>query len=91
VNPGPTMASESSLSLRDILPTNTKHYDKNRAPKFQGKPTRVYFHITVLSLDSINEESMVSAVAFNFINHCILARHETNFLPFEQVRAIRQP
>jgi hypothetical protein len=54
------MSSESSLSLRDILPTNPKHYDKNRAPKFQGKPTIVYFHVTVLSLDSINEESMVS-------------------------------
>jgi hypothetical protein len=60
VNPGPTMPPESSLSLRDILPINPKHYDKNRAPKFQGHPTIVYFHVTVLSLDSINEESMVS-------------------------------
>ncbi|XP_054257844.1 glycine receptor subunit alpha-2-like isoform X3 [Macrosteles quadrilineatus] len=54
----PGMVTESSLSLRDILPINPKHYDKNRAPKFQGQATIVYFHVTVLSLDSINEESM---------------------------------
>ncbi|XP_024869532.1 glycine receptor subunit alpha-2-like isoform X2 [Temnothorax curvispinosus] len=49
---------ETSLSLRDILPLNPKQYDKHRAPKFLGQPTIVYFHVTVLSLDSINEESM---------------------------------
>jgi hypothetical protein len=65
VNSGPTMPPESSLSLRDILPTNPKHYDKNRAPKSQGNPTTVYFHVTVLSLDSINEESMVSGGAIS--------------------------
>jgi hypothetical protein len=53
------MENEVSLSLRDILPINPKHYDKNRAPKPKGQPTTVYFHVTVLSLDSINEESMV--------------------------------
>jgi hypothetical protein len=53
------MSSEVSLSLRDILPTNPKYYDKNRAPKPKGQPTTVYFHVTLLSLDSINEESMV--------------------------------
>ncbi|OWR55812.1 histamine-gated chloride channel hclBT2 [Danaus plexippus plexippus] len=51
--------SETSLSLRDILPVKAKYYDKNRAPKLLGQPTIVYFHVTVLSLDSINEESMV--------------------------------
>lgn len=51
---------ETSLSLRDILPIRPKLYDKNRAPKLQGQPTIVYFHVTVLSLDSINEESMAS-------------------------------
>lgn len=51
---------EASLSLRDILPLNPKQYDKHRAPKFLGQPTIVYFHVTVLSLDSINEESMVT-------------------------------
>ncbi|XP_006571289.1 glycine receptor subunit alpha-4 isoform X2 [Apis dorsata] len=49
---------ESSLSLKDILPLNPKLYDKHRAPKFLGQPTIVYFHVTVLSIDSINEESM---------------------------------
>ncbi|XP_045518617.1 glycine receptor subunit alpha-4-like [Pieris brassicae] len=49
---------ETSLSLRDILPVKAKYYDKNRAPKSLGEPTIVYFHVTVLSLDSINEESM---------------------------------
>ncbi|XP_063928628.1 glycine receptor subunit alpha-2 isoform X2 [Zophobas morio] len=52
------LIEENSLSLRDILPPKPKHYDKNRAPKLQGQPTVVYFHVTVLSLDSINEESM---------------------------------
>lgn len=50
---------ESSLSLPDILPIPSKNYDKNRAPKLLGQPTVVYFHVTVLSLDSINEESML--------------------------------
>ncbi|CAB0031762.1 unnamed protein product [Trichogramma brassicae] len=49
---------EVSLSLRDILPKNPKNYDKHRAPKYLGQPTIVYFHVTVLSIDSINEESM---------------------------------
>ena len=52
--------TEASLSLKDILPLNPKAYDKNRAPKLAGQPTIVYFHVTVLSLDSINEESMVN-------------------------------
>lgn len=47
------------MSLKDILPLNPKLYDKHRAPKFLGQPTIVYFHVTVLSIDSINEESMV--------------------------------
>lgn len=51
---------ESSLSLSDILPIPPRQYDKNRAPKLLGQPTVVYFHVTVLSLDSINEESMVA-------------------------------
>lgn len=42
------------------MPTHSRLYDKNRAPKLLGQPTVVYFHVTVLSLDSINEESMAS-------------------------------
>lgn len=57
-DPGPTMSPETALSLGDILPINPKNYDKNRAPKLAGQATVVYFHVTVLSLDSINEESM---------------------------------
>ncbi|CAK1546699.1 unnamed protein product [Leptosia nina] len=56
---------ETSLSLRDILPVKAKYYDKNRAPKLLGEPTIVYFHVTVLSLDSINEESMVNTLYYN--------------------------
>jgi len=44
--------------LSDILPKNMKSYDKNRPPKYMGQPTVVYFHVTVLSIDTINEESM---------------------------------
>jgi len=50
--------SETSLVLQDILPKNMKSYDKNRPPKYMGQPTVVYFHVTVLSIDTINEESM---------------------------------
>lgn len=57
---------ESSLSLSDILPIPPRQYDKNRAPKLLGQPTVVYFHVTVLSLDSINEESMVTIPTWNF-------------------------
>ena len=45
--------------LHDILPLELKKYDKNRPPKYEGQATIVYFHVTVLSVDSINEESMV--------------------------------
>lgn len=53
-------AHEQSLELSDILPIKARSYDKNRAPKLLGQPTVVYFHVTVLSIDSINEESMVT-------------------------------
>lgn len=65
---------ESSLSLRDILPIRQKHYDKNRAPKLQGQPTIVYFHVTVLSLDSINEESMASTLISICSHNCTPCR-----------------
>jgi hypothetical protein len=75
------MPSETSLSLRDILPTNPKHYDKNRAPKYQGKPTIVYFHVTVLSLDSINEESMVSGKAVSIYQETLSTGIVDYFIP----------
>lgn len=46
------------------MPKPQRLYDKNRAPKVQGQPTVVYFHVTVLSLDSVNEESMVFFLFF---------------------------
>lgn len=66
---------ESSLTLPDILPLRLKNYDKNRAPKLLGQPTVVYFHVTVLSLDSINEESMVGQIKFK-----LYTKHITLFL-----------
>jgi len=65
---------ESSLSLPDILPIPSKTYDKNRAPKLLGQPTVDYFHVTVLSLDSINEESMVSRMCSSF-QYSSLSKH----------------
>ena len=52
--------SRMGLVLNDILPLDLKQYDKNQPPRFEGQPTIVYFHVTVLSVDSINEESMVN-------------------------------
>lgn len=49
----------SSLSFNDILPEDAKLYDKMRPPKKDGNPTVVYFHVTVMGLDSIDENSMV--------------------------------
>ncbi|XP_053653031.2 uncharacterized protein [Cherax quadricarinatus] len=50
--------AQTGLVLHDILPRDLKKYDKNRPPKYEGHATIVYFHVTVLSVDSINEESM---------------------------------
>ncbi|XP_042904324.1 glycine receptor subunit alphaZ1 isoform X2 [Parasteatoda tepidariorum] len=47
-----------SLELKDILPMERKVYDKHLPPKKDGQPTTVRFHVTVLSVDSIDEESM---------------------------------
>lgn len=46
----------------DILPENPKLYDKMRPPKKDGGPTVVYFHVTVMGLDSIDENSMVETL-----------------------------
>ncbi|KAK3868454.1 hypothetical protein Pcinc_026153, partial [Petrolisthes cinctipes] len=52
----------SVLSFHDLLPENPKDYDKMRPPKKQGRPTNVFFHVTVMGIDSINENSMVDKV-----------------------------
>lgn len=51
----------SGLSINDIMPEDPNNYDKMRPPKKNGNPTTVYFHVTVMGLDSIDEGSMVSS------------------------------
>lgn len=48
-----------SLEFFDLLPEDPKLYDKMRPPKKDGQATVVYFHVTVMGLDSIDENSMV--------------------------------
>ncbi|KAJ1520112.1 hypothetical protein ONE63_004332 [Megalurothrips usitatus] len=50
----------------DILPENPKLYDKMRPPKKDGGPTVVFFHVTVMGLDSIDENSMTYAADIFF-------------------------
>jgi hypothetical protein len=49
----------TSLTFNDILPEDPKSYDKMRPPKKDGQATTVFFHVTVMGLDSIDETSMV--------------------------------
>ena len=51
------------LKLSDLLPEDARNYDKMRPPRKDGKATRVYFHVTVMGIDSINENSMVGVIA----------------------------
>ncbi|KAF2353388.1 Neurotransmitter-gated ion-channel [Trinorchestia longiramus] len=46
------------LKLADLLPENARNYDKMRPPRKDGQPTKVQFHVTVMGIDSINENSM---------------------------------
>ncbi|EEB18654.1 glycine receptor alpha-2 chain precursor, putative [Pediculus humanus corporis] len=57
---------QTSLTIQDILPENPKHYDKMRPPKKEGHPTVVFFHVTVMSLDSIDENAMTYAADIFF-------------------------
>ncbi|XP_057364807.1 glycine receptor subunit alpha-2-like [Daphnia carinata] len=54
------------LQLSDILPADRRSYDKMEPPKRDGKPTTVFFHVTVMSLDSIDESSMTFAADIFF-------------------------
>ncbi|XP_023341297.1 glycine receptor subunit alpha-4 isoform X2 [Eurytemora carolleeae] len=49
---------DDPLELNDILPRHNKIYDKMRPPKREGNATKVFFHVTVMSLDTIDESSM---------------------------------
>lgn len=55
------MLFRTGLTFGDLLPENPKSYDKMRPPKKDGQATTVFFHVTVMGLDSIDETSMVSA------------------------------
>ncbi|KAK7079958.1 hypothetical protein SK128_021374, partial [Halocaridina rubra] len=59
VNDGP-------LEFSDIMPDNPRDYDKMAPPKGGNEPTTVYFHVTVMSLDSIDESSMTYAADIFF-------------------------
>ncbi|XP_022243159.1 gamma-aminobutyric acid receptor subunit alpha-5-like [Limulus polyphemus] len=50
--------SQENLDLDGILPENPRDYDRLQPPKENGESTIVRFHITVLSLDTVDEESM---------------------------------
>lgn len=62
----------SSLDITDILPEDPKSYDKMRPPKKDGQATTVFFHVTVMGLDSIDETSMVAHTQVFLIHTCHL-------------------
>ncbi|XP_063595341.1 glycine receptor subunit alpha-3-like [Penaeus indicus] len=55
-----------TLRIEDIMPDDPTTYDKMRPPKQGGRPTNVHFHVTVMSIDSINENSMTFAADIFF-------------------------
>ncbi|XP_044748549.1 glycine receptor subunit alpha-2 isoform X1 [Coccinella septempunctata] len=57
---------QSGLTINDIMPEDPNNYDKMRPPKKNGMPTTVYFHVTVMGLDSIDEGSMTYAADIFF-------------------------
>ncbi|KAJ9586033.1 hypothetical protein L9F63_020330 [Diploptera punctata] len=59
-------ADVASLTFNDILPEDPKLYDKMRPPKKDGSPTVVHFHVTVMGLDSIDENAMTYAADIFF-------------------------
>lgn len=52
-------SQDLSLELNEILPKNTSTYLTRRPPTFCNRPANAVFHLTLLSLDSINESDMV--------------------------------
>ncbi|XP_043523843.1 glycine receptor subunit alpha-3 isoform X3 [Frieseomelitta varia] len=63
---GRTADAQRSLEFFDLLPEDPKLYDKMRPPKKDGQATVVYFHVTVMGLDSIDETSMTYAADIFF-------------------------
>ncbi|XP_071550013.1 glycine receptor subunit alpha-2-like isoform X3 [Panulirus ornatus] len=58
--------NDGPLEFSDIMPDNPRDYDKMAPPKGGNDPTTVYFHVTVMSLDSIDESSMTYAADIFF-------------------------
>ncbi|KAG7170765.1 Glycine receptor subunit beta-like 4 [Homarus americanus] len=54
------------FTIDDIMPLDKSNYDKMRPPKKEGKATVVFFHVTVMGIDSINENSMTYAADIFF-------------------------
>ncbi|KAG6448262.1 hypothetical protein O3G_MSEX005424 [Manduca sexta] len=59
-------AQSTLLTFQDLLPDDPRLYDKMRPPKINDQPTTVNFHVTVMGLDSIDENSMTYAADIFF-------------------------
>ncbi|KAI8425540.1 hypothetical protein MSG28_011366 [Choristoneura fumiferana] len=59
-------AQSTLLTFQDLLPDDPRLYDKMRPPKKNDQPTIVFFHVTVMGLDSIDENSMTYAADIFF-------------------------
>lgn len=76
------LVPRTALTIHDILPEDPLKYDKMRPPKKDGQPTIVYFHVTVMGLDSIDETSMVKTNAYNKFNNNINNIRLSQFIRF---------
>lgn len=61
----------AAMELSDILPDRF-NYDKMRPPRLEGQPAKVFNHLTVMGLDSINENSMVKYDTFLYSRHKLM-------------------
>ncbi|XP_068222619.1 glycine receptor subunit alpha-4-like [Palaemon carinicauda] len=81
------------------MPENPRDYDKMAPPKGGNEPTTVYFHVTVMSLDSIDESSMTYAADIFFAQSWKDWRlrlpdnmtHEYRLLPVNWLKDIWRP
>lgn len=94
---GSTCLDEKPLEFEDIVDKTT--YDKMRPPKPEGRATTVSFHVTVMSLDTIDEGSMTYAADVFFAqewkdHRLILPENMTReyrLLPVEWLHLIWRP
>lgn len=83
-----------SLEFYDLLPEDPKLYDKMRPPKKDGQATVVYFHVTVMGLDSIDETSMVRisrGLSMNNLKNAIFGaiKYSTGFQSFSYAISLK--